>query len=84
MRFEAAVIKALGTLPKGFWQRVDGLMTEPIVMKTYPQCFPGIRLWFLERRGLIESRSTGHLFRSQRGLKSYRLTDQSKLSIRGR
>lgn len=73
MQFEAAVVKVLGTLPKDCWQRVDGLMTEGVVMKTYPQWFPRLRLWLLEKRGIIRSRPTEHYWRSQRGMKSYQL-----------
>ena len=72
-KFERAVIKALKTLPKGCWQRVDGLMTERVVLDLYPHWFPGVRLWLLEKRGLIEGNKLGHFWRSQRHLKSYRL-----------
>lgn len=68
--FERAVVKALKTLPRGYWQRVDGL--------TYPQWFPGIRLWLLEMRGIIRSQKTDHMFRSQQGMKSYQLVRDRK------
>ena len=68
--FENAVIAALMMLPKDYWQRVDGLLTEPVVMRVPDPWFRGVRLWWLERRGLIESRRSGH---SRHSLKSYRL-----------
>lgn len=72
--FEQAVVKALKTLPKGYWQRVDGLMTESVVMKLYPTYFSRLRLWIMERRGIIEScRSNNSFWRSQNGMKSYKL-----------
>ena len=75
-RFEQAVLTALGTLPKDYWQRIDGLMTEHVVMQLPKRAiaFRRLRLWLLEKRGLIESRRTAHFWRSQRGLKSYRLS----------
>lgn len=73
LKFENAVVAALMTLPKGYWQRVDGLMTEPVVMRTYPQWFASLRLWLLERRGIILSRKTGSWWPSCQGMKSYKL-----------
>jgi len=75
-RFEQAVLTTLGTLPPRCWQRIDGLMTEHVVMALPVRAtwFRGARLWLLEKRGLIESTRLGHFWRSQRGLKSYRLT----------
>lgn len=73
--FEAAVLQALGTLPPGCWQRVDGLMCEGVVLATYPQWFPQLRLWILEKRGLVESRRTRSFWPSWDGIKSYRLKD---------
>ncbi len=75
-RFETAVVKALGTLPKGYWQRIDGLLTESVVMKVPDHAcwFRSLRLLLLEWRGIIRSRRTEHFWRSQRGMKSYQLT----------
>jgi hypothetical protein len=72
-RFEDAVLMALGTLPKDYWQRVDGLMTEPVVLRLYPTWFAAFRLRMLERRGLIESCRTRNFWPSCNGMKSYRL-----------
>jgi hypothetical protein len=68
-KFEDAVLKALGRLPKHFWQRVDGLMCEHEVLETYPQWFPQLRLWLMTKRGLIER---GKVFRRGQ-LMCYRL-----------
>lgn len=72
MTFERAVLQCLGTLPVGCWQRVDGLLTEPTIMRLPSPWFPKIRLWLLEKRGLIERQVHPHYWPSQR-LPSYRL-----------
>jgi hypothetical protein len=78
LAFERAVVKSLLTLPQSCWQRVDGLMTEKLVMELYPTRFPSLRLWLLEKRGVIRSRRTGHFFASQRGMKSYQIADRAR------
>ena len=72
-KFEDAVIASLATLPLECWQRVDGLMCESAVLKLYPHWFPHLRLWLLEKRGLIESWPSSGPLLSFRGLRSYRL-----------
>ena len=75
MRFEQAVLTALGTLPPGYWQRIDGLMCESGLLNLPESAtwFRGLRLRLLERRGLIESLEYKGPFLSYRGLRSYRL-----------
>lgn len=82
-QFEQAVLQALGTLPAGCWQRVDGLMTEMIVLRLYPTWFAPLRLWLLERRGLVESCWTGSFWPSCNGMKSYRLGSHYRLRAVG-
>lgn len=70
-KFEDAVIRALGTLPAGYWQRIDGLMCEhEILNMRHP--FGRLRLWLLEKRGLVESVRWG-----RGSLRSYRLRPSS-------
>lgn len=72
-KFEDAVIRALGTLPQGAYQRVDGLVCESVVLATYPVRFMRIRLWLMEKRGVIESYRFHQFWPSCQGMKSYRL-----------
>lgn len=66
--FEQSVLGRLADLPHGYWQRVDGLLTEPVIMSLYPVWFAGLRLWVLEKRGLIRSTRL-----SRHRMKSYQL-----------
>jgi hypothetical protein len=75
VRFEQAILKALGTLPPGYWQRIDGLLCEHDLLELPESAtwFRGTRLRLLELRGLIESRDASCGMLSFRGLRSYRL-----------
>lgn len=75
--FEAAVLRALGTLPPGYWQRGDGLMCEGVVLACDQPWFPRLRLWLMERRGKIESRKLRQFWPSCQGMKSYRLHSET-------
>ena len=74
-RFENAVIEALGTLPPKCIQRIDGLMCEHPVLSLpdHAKMFSRLRLWILERRGVIESRRVGSFWPSCDGMKAYSL-----------
>jgi hypothetical protein len=72
-QFEDAVIQALGTLPRGAYQRVDGLLCERAVRMAGPVGFPYLRLWLMEKRGLIESCRFRQFWPSCQCMKSYRL-----------
>ncbi len=74
MKFERAVLAALGTLPRGCMQRVDGLMCEREVL-SLDAWFRHLRLWLMERRGLIVSRRTRSFWPSCNGMKAYRLPE---------
>jgi hypothetical protein len=79
--FEDAVIRALGTLPIGVYQRIDGLMCEHVVLMADPIWFPRLRLWWMEKRGLIESTRFRQFWPSCQGMKSYRLTEKITASM---
>lgn len=72
-KFEETVLERLADIPKGHWQRHDGLMCEPAILAMYPVPFAGLRLWLMEKRGLIRSTRLSRLYR----MKSYQLRSTS-------
>jgi hypothetical protein len=83
MKFERAIVTALSTLPKGCWQRIDGLMCESAVLNLpwYAKLFSEARLSLMALRGIIEIRAVGSMWPSCDDMLSFRLAHHIRVTL---
>lgn len=78
--FRKAILTALANIPNGYTQRIDGLRCERgIIERDWP--FFGIRLYLMERAGLVRSKPTPSFWPSCDGMPSYSITDAGRAAL---